>query len=127
MQIYIGQDPIDCAQMMGLSDVTNNFSFFHLHVLNRWSMMKNINTSNLVGICSWGSQIWPHEYLNNPIEISVKLAWIQTFMNKANLECEKVVHHALLKYGHEITEIQETKLMMSHQYSVIFHCLKISL
>ena len=26
---------------------------------------------NWVGICSWGPEIWPHEYLISPIEISV--------------------------------------------------------
>ena len=32
-----------------------------------------------------GAEIWPHEYLISPIEISVKLAWFQTVMNQANL------------------------------------------
>ena len=33
--------------------------------------MKNSHSPNLVGIGSWGPEIWPHEYLLNPIEISV--------------------------------------------------------
>ena len=33
--------------------------------------MKNIHSPNLVGIGSWGPEIWPHEYLLSPIEISV--------------------------------------------------------
>ena len=37
----------------------------------QWSMMKNIHSPNLVGICSGGPEIWPHEYLFSPIEISV--------------------------------------------------------
>ena len=38
----------------------------------QWSMMKNINSPNLVGIGSWGPEIWPHDYLIiSPIEISV--------------------------------------------------------
>ena len=32
---------------------------------------ENIHSPNLVGIGSWGPQIWPHEYLISPIEISV--------------------------------------------------------
>ena len=54
-------------------DVTKNF-FLHFSVLDtmsRWSMMKNIHSPNLVGIGSWGPEIWPHEYLLSPIEISV--------------------------------------------------------
>ena len=33
--------------------------------------MKNIHSANLVGIGSWWPEIWPHEYLISPIEISV--------------------------------------------------------
>ena len=54
-------------------DVTKNF-FLHFSVLDtmsRWSMMKNIHSPNLVGNGSWGPEIWPHEYLLSPIEISV--------------------------------------------------------
>ena len=32
--------------------------------------MKNIHSPNWVGIGSWGLEIWPHEYLISPIEIS---------------------------------------------------------
>ena len=63
--------------------------FLHFSVLDtmyRWSMMKNIHSPNLVGIGSWWSEIWLHEYLISPIEISVNLpAWFQTVMNQANL------------------------------------------
>ena len=55
-------------------DVTKNFFFLHfslLDTMSRWSMMKNIHSPNLVGIGSWGPEIWPHEYLLSPIEISV--------------------------------------------------------
>ena len=54
-------------------DVTKNF-FLHFSILDtmsRWSMMKNIHSPNLVGIGSWGPEIWPHEHLLSPIEISV--------------------------------------------------------
>ena len=33
--------------------------------------MKNIHSPNWVGIGSWGPEIWLHEYLISPIEISV--------------------------------------------------------
>ena len=33
--------------------------------------MKNIHSPNLVGIGSWWPEIWPHDYLLSPIEISV--------------------------------------------------------
>ena len=42
-----------------------------METMPRWSMMKNIHSPNLVGIGSWGPEIWPHEYLLSPIEISV--------------------------------------------------------
>ena len=53
--------------------ITKNF-FLHFSVLDtmyRWSIMKSIHSPNLVGISSSGPQIWPHEYLISPIEISV--------------------------------------------------------
>ena len=55
-------------------DVTKNFFFLHFSVLDtmyRWSMMKNIHSPNLLGIGSWGPEIWPNEYLISPTEISV--------------------------------------------------------
>ena len=36
------------------------------------SMMKNLHSSNLVEIGSRGPEIWAHEYLISPTEISVK-------------------------------------------------------
>ena len=45
--------------------------FSVLDTMYRWSMMKNIHSPNWVGIDSWGPEIWPHEYLISPIEISV--------------------------------------------------------
>ena len=33
--------------------------------------MKNIHSPNWVGIGSWGPEIWQHEYLISPTEISV--------------------------------------------------------
>ena len=35
------------------------------------NMMKNPHTPNLTWIGSWWPEIWPHEYLISPIEISV--------------------------------------------------------
>ena len=32
---------------------------------------ENIHSPNLVGISSWGLEIWPLEYLISPVEISV--------------------------------------------------------
>ena len=56
-------------------DITkNNFFFLHFSVLDtmyRWRMMENIHSPNLVGNGSWGPEIWPHEYLISPTEISV--------------------------------------------------------
>ena len=54
-------------------DVTKNFflDFSVLDTMYRWSMMKNIHSPNWVGIGSWGPEIWPHDYLISPIEISV--------------------------------------------------------
>ena len=52
----------------------NKKTFLHFSVLDtmcRWSMMKNVHSPNLVGIGSWGLEIWPHEYLISPIKISV--------------------------------------------------------
>ena len=33
--------------------------------------MQNLHAPNVVGIGSWGAEIWPHKYLISPIEISV--------------------------------------------------------
>ena len=55
------------------NDVTKTLflDFSVLDTMSRWSMMKNIHSPNLVGIGYWGPEIWPHEYLLSPIEISV--------------------------------------------------------
>ena len=45
--------------------------FIILDTMYRWSMMKNIHSPNLVGISSWVPEIWLHEYLISPTEISV--------------------------------------------------------
>ena len=66
--------------------------FSVLDTMYRWSMMKNIHSPNWVGIGSWGPEIWLHEYLISPIEISVnwsgsKQLWtrpIYTDFNRAN-------------------------------------------
>ena len=47
------------------------FDFSVLDTMYRWSMMKNIHGPYWVGIGSWGPELWPHEYLISPIEISV--------------------------------------------------------
>ena len=54
-------------------DVTKNFfsDFSVLDTMYQWSMMKNIHSPNWMGIGSWGPEIWRHEYLISPIEISV--------------------------------------------------------
>ena len=67
-----------------------NFSV--LDTMYWWSMMENIHSPNWMGIGSWGPEIWPHEYLISPIEISVnwpgsKQLWtrpIYTDFNGAN-------------------------------------------
>ena len=49
-------------------------NYFFQWILNttcRWRMMKNIHSPNLVGISSWGPEIWPLEYLISPNEITV--------------------------------------------------------
>ena len=56
------------------SDDITIFFFLHFSVLDtmyQWSMMKNIHSPNLVGIGSWGPEIWLHEYLISPTKISV--------------------------------------------------------
>ena len=70
-----------------------SLDFSVLDTMYRWSMMKNIHSPNWVGIGSWRPEIWPHEYLISPIEISVnwsgsKQLWtrpIYTDFNGANL------------------------------------------
>ena len=49
--------------------------FIVLDIISRRSMMKNIHSLFLVGIGLPGPEIWPHEYLISPIEISVLFAW----------------------------------------------------
>ena len=56
--------------------MTSHFFFFFL-VFQRFEYHisvehdENPHKPNLVGIGSWGPEIWPHEYLISPIEISV--------------------------------------------------------
>ena len=108
--------------------------------------MKNIHvhSPNWVGIGLWGPEIWPHEYLISPIEISVN--WlgskqirarpIYTDFNGTNLvfmrpylgppetnSCQiwyvRVFHHVLLKYCHENAEMQNRKFDdITLQYSM---------
>ena len=50
------------------------FSFLHFSIfmtIFQQNMMKNPHTQNLTWIGSWWPEIWPHEYLISPIEISV--------------------------------------------------------
>ena len=47
-------------------DVTKN-----LKTIYRQSMIKNLRSPNLEEISSWEPEICPHEYVINPIEISV--------------------------------------------------------
>ena len=69
--------------------------------MSRWSMMKNIRSPNMVGIGSWGPEIWPHKYLLSPIEISVnwpgsKQLWtrpIYTDFNGAINSCGHILGH----------------------------------
>ena len=65
------------------------FFFLYFSVLDtmyQWSMMKNIHSPNLLGIGSWGPEIWLQEYLICPTEISVNWPGSkQNFMNQANL------------------------------------------
>ena len=54
-----------------------------------WSIIKNIHSPNLVGICSWEREIWPHEYIISPIEISVnwpgfKQLWTRPIYTRFN-------------------------------------------
>ena len=54
-------------------DVTK-FSFMHFSIfmtIFQQNMIKNPHTPNLTWIGSWWPEIWPHEYLISPIEISV--------------------------------------------------------
>ena len=114
-------------------DVTKNFFFFfffffgfqcfgyHVSV----EQDENINSPNWVGIGSRGPEIWPHEYLISPIEISVNWsgskqlsrATMNQFMS--NLVCGGF-HHVLLKYCHENAEMQKRKFDdVTLQYSII--------
>ena len=135
-------------------DVTNFFFLFffffflHFSVLDTmywWTMMKNIHSPNLVGIGSWGPEIWPHEYLISPSEISVKWPgskqlWTRLiytdfnmgliryscsrylgspWTNSCQIWCVRIFHHVLLKYGHESAEMQKRKFDdVKLQYSI---------
>ena len=110
----------------------------------RWSMMKNIHSPNWVEIGSWGPEIWPHEYLISPIEISVnwsgsKQLWTRPIYTDFNglirYSCGYIsghhepIHvkfgvwgfflHVLLKYHHENAEMQKRKYDdVTPQYSL---------
>ena len=71
------------------------FSFLHFSIFMtkfKQNMMKNPHTPNMTWIGSWWPEIWPHEYLISPTEISVnwpgsKQLWtrpIYTDFNGAN-------------------------------------------
>ena len=96
------------------------------------SKNNNIHSPNLVGIGSWGPEIWPHEYLLSSIEISVNWPGSNSYepgqlftlisMELIRYSCGHIlghhepIHvkfgvwrfflHALPKYGHENTEMQ---------------------
>ena len=106
--------------------------------------MKNIHSLSLVGICSWGSIIWLHEYLISLTEISVnwsgsKQLWTRPIYTVFNglFSCSCGLfscswsrisgHHEpihakfgvwrffmLLKYGHKMLKRKKENLMMSH-------------
>ena len=68
--------------------------FLHFNVLDtmyRWSMMKNIHSPNLVGIGSWEPEIWPHEYLISPTEIS--LDWPGSSVGLIRYSCGHISGH----------------------------------
>ena len=73
--------------------------------MHRWSMMKTgIHSPNLVGIGSWGPEIWPHEYLISSIEISVnwpgsKHIWTRSVYTDFNAANE--VHSCGYILGHQ--------------------------
>ena len=93
-----------------------------------------------------GPEIWPHEYLISPIEISVNWSGSKQVMNQANLHwfqrgliryscghisgyqwtnscqiwCVRVFHHVLLKICHENAEMQKRKFDdVTLQYSIV--------
>ena len=86
------------------------FFFLHFSVLDTmywywWIMMKTIHNPNLVGISVHGGpEIWPHEYLISPIEISVnwpgsKQLWarpIYTDFSGANLGIHAAISQATM-------------------------------
>ena len=75
-----------------MTSLTTFFAFQHFEYhMYRWSMMKNIHNPNLVGIGSWGPEIWPLEYLISPIAISYP-----TVMNQANLH---LISMGLIRYS----------------------------
>ena len=56
------------------SVTSSNFLFLHFIIfmtIFQQNMMKNPHKPNLTWIGSWWPEIWPHEYLISPIEISV--------------------------------------------------------
>ena len=69
--VYRINASIDTGKMYHLIVESIDLHFSVLDTMSRWSMIKNIHSPNLVGIGSWGPEIWRHEYLLSPIEISV--------------------------------------------------------
>ena len=72
--IDTGQLPCAWLRIEYRSDDVTKKLFLDFSILDtmcQWSMMKNIHSPNWVGIDSWGPEIWPHEYLISPMEISV--------------------------------------------------------
>ena len=53
------------------NEVLKNLQVSFLNAMYWLSMMKNLHSPDLVGIGSWGPEIWQHEHLIRPIEISV--------------------------------------------------------
>ena len=88
-------------------------------------MMKQPHSPNLVEIGSWGPEIWSHEYLSSPIEVSVNWPGSSSnlhFMCKISCKIWCVrVYHVLLKYGNENGEMQNQKFDdVTFRYSIGF-------
>ena len=82
---------IDDSTEYRSDDITTNFLYFSiLDIMYRWSMMKNIHSPNVVGIGAWGPEIWPHEYLISPIEISANWPGSKQF---------KLISMGLIRYS----------------------------
>ena len=71
------------------------FQRFGYHVSVEHDEKHRIN-ANLVEIGSWWPEIWPHEYLISPIEISVNWAWFITGMNQGQFT---LISMGLIRYS----------------------------